>query len=111
MQKSEELESSQAMTQQDRAEYWRNIISEQRSSGLTVKAWCLEHHHSTSNFYQWKHRLKEQDNQTVPSFIHVGILENDAYIDITVQGDVVVHVPSHFDEDCLRRLMSVLRSS
>ena len=39
-------------------EEWINLIQECRSSGLSDKCWCEEHHIHTSNFYYQIRRLR-----------------------------------------------------
>lgn len=38
--------------------HWTAQFQEQASSGLTVKAWCLEHNISIHTYNYWKHQLK-----------------------------------------------------
>jgi hypothetical protein len=40
-------------------EEWLNLIQECRSSGLSDKCWCEEHHIHTSNFYYQIRRLRK----------------------------------------------------
>ncbi|MFR5148830.1 MAG: IS66 family insertion sequence element accessory protein TnpA [Ruminococcus sp.] len=39
---------------------WLNLIQECRSSGLSDKCWCQEHHIHTSNFYYQIRRLRQK---------------------------------------------------
>ena len=41
-------------------EEWLNLIQECRSSGLSDKRWCEEHHIHTSNFYYQIRRLRNK---------------------------------------------------
>lgn len=41
-------------------EEWLNLIQECRSSGLSDKCWCEEHHIHTSNFYYQVRRLRNK---------------------------------------------------
>jgi len=41
-------------------EEWLNLIQECRSSGLSDKCWCEEHHIHTSNFYYQIRRLRNK---------------------------------------------------
>lgn len=41
-------------------EEWLNLIQECRSSGLSDKCWCEEHHIHTSNFYYQIRRLRDK---------------------------------------------------
>ena len=38
--------------------HWATLFKEQASSGLTVKAWCLEQGISIHTYNYWKHQLK-----------------------------------------------------
>lgn len=40
-------------------EEWLNLIQECRSSGLSDRVWCAEHHIHTSNFYYHIRRLRK----------------------------------------------------
>jgi hypothetical protein len=40
-----------------RAEVWRELILEQKKSGLTVEAFCQQQGVSGWSFYQWRKRL------------------------------------------------------
>ena len=41
---------------------WLDLIQECRSSGLSDKCWCQEHHIHTSNFYYQIRRLRHKDH-------------------------------------------------
>ena len=38
---------------------WAQIISEQKSSSLTIRDWCLQNNISYHAYNYWKHKLKE----------------------------------------------------
>lgn len=38
---------------------WAQIISEQKSSSLTIRDWCLQNNISHNAYNYWKHKLKE----------------------------------------------------
>ena len=50
-------------------EEWLSLIQECRSSGLSDKCWCEEHHIHTSNFYYQIRRLRKKAC-TIPEPIH-----------------------------------------
>ena len=50
-------------------EEWLSLIQECRSSGLSDKCWCEEHHIHTSNFYYQIRRLRRKAC-TIPEPIH-----------------------------------------
>jgi transposase-like protein len=44
----------------ERREFWRQLITEQEQSGLSVRAFCQQHRTSEYSFYQWRKRLNDQ---------------------------------------------------
>lgn len=54
-------------------EEWLSLIQECRSSGLSDKCWCEEHHIYTSNFYYQIRRLRKKAC-TIPEPIHFTLL-------------------------------------
>jgi transposase-like protein len=47
-------------TQEERRGLWRQLITRQEQSGLSVRAFCQQHRTSEHSFYQWRKRLAEQ---------------------------------------------------
>lgn len=56
-------------------EEWLSLIQECRSSGLSDKCWCEEHHIHTSNFYYQIRRLRKKAC-TIPEPIRSTCLGN-----------------------------------
>ena len=48
---------------------WLDLIQECRSSGLSDKCWCQEHHIHTSNFYYQIRRLRQKACE-IPEPVH-----------------------------------------
>ena len=44
-------------TSQDRVALWRDLMSDQASSGLSVSDWCAREGVSTNTFYYWRKRI------------------------------------------------------
>src|SRR5947209_19442240 len=44
-----------------RREDWKQLISEQKQSGLTVKAFCEKHGVGEALFYSWRKRVVAED--------------------------------------------------
>ncbi len=40
--------------------FWREVITGQAKSGLSVLAWCLRREVSEASFYAWRCELKKQ---------------------------------------------------
>jgi hypothetical protein len=47
-------------TQEERHQWWRQLVAQQERSGLSVRAFCQQHRTSEPSFYQWRKRLREQ---------------------------------------------------
>jgi len=47
-------------TQQQRRDFWRELITKQEQSGLSVRAFCQQHRANEHSFYQWRKRLAAQ---------------------------------------------------
>lgn len=50
------------MAKNEKVALWTERIQELRSSGLTVKEWCLEHNISCSTMGYWMRKLKEKES-------------------------------------------------
>ena len=60
------------LSYEERAVEWRRRFDEQRSSGLSVVAWCRKHGIEKNTFYGWRKRLAESSPITpAPQFIAV----------------------------------------
>ena len=54
----------QTMNSQNKLALWAERISECRSSGQNVKAWCKANGCCEQTYYKWQRRLLEIDPQT-----------------------------------------------
>jgi hypothetical protein len=68
----------QKITHEVRLQNWSRIVTDCRSSGQTVKAWCESHHINIKTYYYWQKRVcqatcrdisitKEQNVQAMPA--------------------------------------------
>lgn len=114
--------------------HWTALFKEQASSGLTVKAWCLEHDISIHTYNYWKHQLKMEcldsllpsDHDIVPLATPIitsatsGLLcssdmlrasrESPGYDPISIScGDVQITIGSSVSEEKLLALLKVVR--
>src|ERR1700689_204719 len=44
-------------TQEERHQWWRQLVTQQEQSGLSVRAFCQQHRTNEPSFYQWRKRL------------------------------------------------------
>ena len=51
-----------SLRQQMKAEQWSRLVTECRSSGLSVTEWCEQQGINNKTYYRWEHRLLEMVN-------------------------------------------------
>ena len=96
-------------------EEWRQLIDEQRSSGLTVAAYCLERGITQGSFYTWKRRLRapaKPNRLSKPSFVEVKPPKTSATgaIEICLHSERRLLVRRGFDRDLLIEVVRALES-
>lgn len=99
-----------------RAEEWHQIVAGQKSSGLTVAAYCLERGISEGSFYTWKKRLRapaKPKRLSKPAFVEVTApTANPAEtIEIGLHGERRLLVRRGFDHDLLIDLIRTLEGA
>jgi transposase-like protein len=47
----------------DRERYWRGMMQEQRTGGLSVSAFCRERGVSVTSFYKWRRKFAQQTKE------------------------------------------------
>jgi hypothetical protein len=105
---------------QPRAELWtkwRGLISEQRQSGQTVKAFCEGRGLRDSLFYDWKRRVRDSD---VEKFVEVRVMRAEERArSVPTLGSAIearlnkvrsLFVEPGFDPNHLRALLAVLET-
>ena len=96
-------------------EEWRQLIDEQRSSGLTVAAYCRDRGIKDSAFYAWKRRLRspaKPNRSSAPAFVEVKPQKTSVSeaIEICLHGERRLLVRSGFDRDLLIEVVRALES-
>lgn len=85
------------------------LITQQKSSGLSVAAFAREHGVPKWKFYEARRSLRKKQ----PGFIEVDVAPvdvDDKPLEIVFPGDLRVRVSQTFDKETLRRLVEVLTS-
>jgi len=113
-------ESTATTSREERRERWRGLVSEQRSSGESMRGFCRGRAISYPRFLAWAKRFAA--NGDGARFERFGVAggrgAGDAFCELrvgassvfeVVVGGVVVRAPSGFDEDDLARLLRVVR--
>jgi hypothetical protein len=96
-----------------RAEEWHQIVEGQKSSGLTVAAYCLERGISEGSFYTWKKRLRppaKPKRLSKPAFVEVtaATANTAGPIEIGLHGERRLLVRRGFDRELLIELIGAL---
>jgi hypothetical protein len=98
------------------AEQWHQIIEGQRSSGLTVAAYCRDRGIKDSAFYAWKRRLRspaKQNRTPKPAFVEVKSPKTPTAeaIEIFLRGERRLRAWRGFDRDLLIELVRTLEAT
>ena len=93
-------------------QHWRRLIQLWKNSGLTVRAFCAQHHITQPSFYAWRRELQQRDAST--AFVPVRVVADDqpassAPIEVLLAGDRAVRITPGFDPATLRQLLAVLQ--
>jgi hypothetical protein len=107
--------SKQSLT----ADRWRELIRQQRGSGLSVARFCGRHSVAVSSFFFWRRKLKAV---AAPTFMEltpaveppVSILraserESRSPIELQLRCGTIVRVREGFDVPTLRQVVEALR--
>src|ERR1700759_4886117 len=96
-----------------RLEDWRQLISEHKQCGLTVKAFCQKHGVSEALFYTWRKRVVAEDQ---PARFALGATNGGTAsapalppIQLVLAGGEHLEIPSGTDEAKLRTVLGLLR--
>lgn len=84
---------------------WKNLIEQQRQSGLSVDKWCLQNQIRPSAFYYWKDKLFPRQLQK-SSFTELNMKRPDA-ISLQARG-LYVRMGSDCDPHLRKQLFALL---
>ena len=102
----------QKLNADQRLAVWTQRIADCRSSGTSVKSWCLENGVSEKTYYYWQRRiLRVAQEQQVPEFaeLHGAHSHSSAVASLEIAG-VSVQVYAGADKQTLRALLHALSS-
>jgi hypothetical protein len=99
-------------TQEERHQWWRQLVAQQEHSGLSIRVFCQQHRTSEHSFYQWRKRLAAQ----LP--VKFALVEtshnataNSAAVELTLATGERLRIARGADAATLRVVLSVLRES
>ena len=91
----------------------RQLLAEQKSSGLSAARFARDRGMSPWTLYKWRRRLREEEVGARGRFVEVKVVGDsrpEAKIALELPSGVRVHVPHGFEEDDLRRVLAALES-
>jgi transposase-like protein len=98
-------------TQEERRQWWRQLIAQQEQSGVSVRAFCRQHRTSEHSFYQWRKRVAAR----LPvkfALVETGRSASvEAAMELTLPAGERLRIEAGVDAATLRTVLSVLRES
>ena len=95
-----------------RREDWQQLISEQKQSGLTVKAFCEKHGVGEALFYSWRKRVVAEDQPARFALVATNGVAPSAPmpqpLQLVLAGERL-EIPPGTDEATLRTVLGLLR--
>lgn len=97
-------------TQEERRQWWRQLVAQQEQSGVSVRAFCERHRTSEHSFYKWRKRLAArlpvkfalvETNGSVPA--------RGAAVELTLATGERLRIEPGVDAPTLRTVLSMLR--
>ena len=76
---------------QQRRQFWQTHIDQWQTSGLTQRAYCIQHDLIIHRFYDWRRRIKSAKNNSV-SFLPVSLAEGASFN----HPSVSIHTPNGY---------------
>jgi hypothetical protein len=91
---------------QETQQVWRERITQQQHSGLSVKGWCQENQVAACQFHYWKNKLTAKQ---IDSTVFTELVD-DKKVGITIEYEGMrIHLDPNFDAITLKRCLSVLK--
>jgi transposase-like protein len=90
-------------------EVWRNLIRQQESSGLSVRAFCRENVVHEHSFYLWRKRLAEENPPRFALVETNGAAPENATLELVFARGERLRIGSGVEPATLRAVLAVLR--
>jgi len=110
------------LSNEERIAEWRELLNDQRSSGLTVIKWCESKGLSENAYYYWRKRIVapslpesiskiEKNTECKPGWLAVPLNDSVPSSSLTLRvGRVSIDVSSGFDSSFLSNVLTVLEA-
>jgi transposase-like protein len=100
----------------ERERFWQGVILEQKSSGLSISAFCRNRDVSPASFFSWRRRLTQRPgNDTaqkfVPVTLHAPLTATRPGCEVVLPDGCRILVPTGCDANWLCEILEALRGS
>jgi hypothetical protein len=85
---------------------WTEKLANWRSSGLSIAAWCREHHEGYHRFRYWRQRLEGPVPATSGRFVEIKL--DPSPLTLECNG-VFIHLSPGFDPELLTEILALLK--
>jgi hypothetical protein len=100
------------MTREERRSYWKHLVEEQAASGLDASAFCRKHDIKIPQFYRWRRKFLEINNneKSLTQFVQLipDISNQDSGIRIRFSKNLFIEIDRNFAPLTLRTVVEVL---
>ena len=99
---------------EERWQYWRRVLEEHGTSGLSIAAFCRERKMSQASFYGWRHKIESSPTESRsgsssrPLFVSVPLPDSGppgGHFEVQLPNGIRVSVPPQFDGAVLASLL------
>ncbi len=100
----------------EREQFWRGVIQEQRTSGLSISAFCRKRDVSEASFFSWRRRLTQRDQgdtaaKFVPLTFDTPATATRPGCEVVLPDGCRIIAPIQCDVNWLREILEALRES
>ena len=92
----------------ERREHWREVIGEQRQSGLTIRAYCRQHQVPEHSFYMWRKTLRQEAEPVRFALIETAIPAAPAPLELILGSGHILRIGPGVDAATLRTVFGAL---
>lgn len=94
-----------------RHDYWREVITEQESSGQSVRRYCGQRGIAEQSFYFWRRRLREQTGPIRFALVETGAARQTTEpLELILATGERLRITAGIDAALLRTVVEALRS-
>src|SRR5579863_2324204 len=97
--------------------FWRRMVRQRRSSGLSIRDFCTDREISEPNFYAWRRTIAQRDAEAA-RFVPVQVVSDDTAgtnggntgsgLELVLGPGRLLRIGPGFDAATLKRLLPVL---